>query len=133
RGRSHQRVDCRTVRVAAGAGSHGDRATTHGEVESGWRNVDTTRLDRIAIFRVDHGEMACAGKNLGQHAANAIRKVERDEDGCWKFGRDVLDNALKGADSASRSADDDDVEIRHRPPAAKSGHSPVKEKIPVLV
>src|SRR5262245_6971354 len=99
----------------------GDVVANHGEVKSGRRNINPTRLNTITVPRVTCREIAGTLENLRQHAADSVGQMQGDENCRWKIRPNVFDDALKGTDPAGRCADDDDVEIRHWSPGAKGG------------
>lgn len=93
----------------------------NGQMKSCRRDVDTSRSDHLAVARVRCRQVACTFEDLREHAARAIGEVKGDENSGGKVLRNVFDHALQRTDPAGRSADNDDVVVRHGCGAAKSG------------
>ena len=120
-GTAKQRVNSRTVAVLARTARHRHAPPCDGEMESGRGDINPARFDGIAVSGVCRGKIAGTFENLGQHAANAVRQVQRNENGGWKVRLNVLHDTLQRAHPAGRGAYHHDIEVRHNSRAARSG------------
>ena len=78
----------------------------------GRRDVNPPVFERLAVGRMDRGQAAGTGQDIGQQAA-AARDMQHDADRGADVARQIANDVADGLDASGRGADDDDVVLSH--------------------